>query len=330
MINLPNVPSFAKKDFNSFFDWFTKDGGQIPNLCNSIYYRMYLTYDNMTLQMPINPEKIKIIRKPKNTSYNIYGQGDIVKPKLPELKKVSWEGLFMKDYSDPLNNPGVVLPPQLYVYLIKDLMEKEKVVKLTLNSLDLVMSIFYPETFESLIKSFTYEERGGEPGDIYYSIEFSEYKKISYTYLDDLNVNDLLQEKIDRTQPLDDQKIAKLNEKPNEGKGKDLTKSTVLKNSKITPKSDYIKGQTKTVNKVCYESEKLYTEINTNLEGVISTSTKETLINNSTDISFTQNISGIRDITLNGVALKAIKDEGPPPRWVLVTRHEYLKWFGGK
>ena len=53
--------------------------------------------------------------------------------------------------------------------------------------------------------------------------------------------NDLLQEKIDRTQPLDDQKIAKLNEKPNEGKGKDLTKSTVLKNSKITPKSDYIK-----------------------------------------------------------------------------------------
>ena len=43
MIKLPDIPNDALSNSKKFGDWFSKDGGQVINLINSLYYRIYIS-----------------------------------------------------------------------------------------------------------------------------------------------------------------------------------------------------------------------------------------------------------------------------------------------
>lgn len=218
MINFPTIPNPAKQSPNAFGNYLlgnkeSNPGGQITNLWNNIYYRIYIRKDWQLIQMPVNPRTIKTDYPPINHDYWLLGQGDMIINRKPDLKRYSWEGLFMKNYSDPLNNPGVVLPPYLYILALTKILEEEKPVVFTANSVDMISGILKPETFYALITDFEYEERGGEPGDFYYKIELTQFKEAR---IKQYQIQGPI--KPDGTMP-GDQPISEPDKAPNEGNG---------------------------------------------------------------------------------------------------------------
>lgn len=187
MIKLPNVPNFAKQSFSSFADWFIADGGQIVNLINSIYYRIYFQTDSQLIQIPVNPNSIKVECLNDVESFNSITKGPAIKPKNRKLRKTSFESVFLKNYSDPLNNPGVVLPPHLYINFFNDLLNNLKPFKFMCNSVDAIVGLIRQDNYNGLLDSFEWEERGGEPGDIYYKISVIEYSPLNITVRNDEN-----------------------------------------------------------------------------------------------------------------------------------------------
>lgn len=221
MIKFPDVPSNVKEDSKKFGDWFSKDGGQIFNLINSIFYRIYLKDDWQVINLPVNPEMIKTINEVNNKEFNILGQGELIKVKKPKSKIYKWDGVFLKDFTEPLNNVGLVLPPQLYIMWIKDKMKTGKPVQLMLNSVDFIRGIIQPQSNRCIIKKFDYEERGGEPGDFYYSIELIEYKTYLYKNLGTTEANNELTKNVpDITIPGQNQIITEKKKGPSLGTGK--------------------------------------------------------------------------------------------------------------
>lgn len=152
----------------------------LGNAISSVIYRMYLesaSFGKLSLmQLPINPETFKTTASGSNDVYNIVGIGDVVRPRTPKLKEWSWDGLFMSDPTDPLNIPGLIYPPSIYISCIEKAMNDKTPIKFIQNSVGLVSKWLTGANCNVVIEDFKYEERGGEVGDIYYSITLKEYR----------------------------------------------------------------------------------------------------------------------------------------------------------
>lgn len=177
MINIGNLKTLAtSKDKGKYV--LNNLGGALK----SVIYRMYISEGKMVYQLPINPETFKTNCGSNNDIYNVLGQGDVVRPRLPKLREWSWDGLFMSDAFDPLNIPGLIFPPMIYVTAIERIQKSKKPVKFMQNTVDLVGSFFGANT-KVVVEDFRYEERGGEVGDIYYSIVLKEYKEFGMSVI---------------------------------------------------------------------------------------------------------------------------------------------------
>lgn len=185
MIKLPNIPNDYLSNSKKFGEWFSKDKSRIINLINSLYYRIYIKTDSHIINLPVNPEKIKYSNEIRTDEYYSFTKGHIVRNIGLKLQTVSFEGVFIKDFTEPLNNVGLVLPPQFYTSYIENLMKTQKSFQFMGNSVDLILGFIQKDNFQAVIKQFDYEERGGEPGDIYYSLVIQEYKPLQMSFRDE-------------------------------------------------------------------------------------------------------------------------------------------------
>ena len=194
MINIGSLKTLARSENKGQFI--------VDNLGNAIRsakYRIYLQDDFKLYQLPINPETFKTTLSGNNDQYNVLGLGDVVKPRLPKLKEWSWDGLFMADFTDPLNIPCLIFPPSTYITVIENAMKNKKPLKFIQNSMDLIKGWVSGENVKVVIDDFKYEERGGEVGDIYYSITLREYKHFApkmLMYLGDATDTTKLEQKV--------------------------------------------------------------------------------------------------------------------------------------
>ena len=183
---MANFETKIKNKFN------TKTQGTfqtVSRAIENIVYRMYLQDGWQLIQMPINPETFKTTANGNLDNQNIVGIGDIIRPKAPQLRTFTWSGLFMADYFDPLNSAILIYPPQFYVKWIEGVMKKQKPIKFMNNTISMAMSFIKPSNYKVLIEKFEYEERGGEPGDIYYTISLKEYREYGIKQID-LNIDE--------------------------------------------------------------------------------------------------------------------------------------------
>lgn len=136
-------------------------------------YSIYIKLGRKKLKVPVNPEEIKIKRPTDNKEYSVLGVGQIVVPRKPALDEVSWESFFPGDISAPFVNNGADAPGE-YVKAIEKAMKTKQKVRLIISRSDL-----YDTNMRCLISNFETKDKGGEPGDIYYSIEFQKYRDYS-------------------------------------------------------------------------------------------------------------------------------------------------------
>lgn len=134
-------------------------------------YAMALILDGRELSIPVLPETLEVTSPGKNEKTTVLEQGEILLLRKKGLRTIAWESFFPA-YSAPFVT-GRITDPIEAVKAIQSARDAEKPVRFLLTGTDLDFNI------RAGVESFDYEERAGEPGDLYYSIKLTEWKDYS-------------------------------------------------------------------------------------------------------------------------------------------------------
>ncbi|WDV47456.1 LysM peptidoglycan-binding domain-containing protein [Clostridiaceae bacterium M8S5] len=134
------------------------------------------------LKIPVLPEEINVDRKSNNDTTNVLGLGEISRIKSTKLREVSFKSFFPKNVAPyVVDKKMLLLKPSQYVDYIEAIRKNKIYITLRISgAIDIDMN--------ATIEKFSINEKGGEPGDIYYDIAFKEYKNFSLT---ELQINDM-------------------------------------------------------------------------------------------------------------------------------------------
>lgn len=131
--------------------------------------------------IPVNPETLPVARSAENGEYNIVGIGPIMIPRIPNQKRVTISSYFPgRPFSGMLQGDRGFVTPAEFIELFEGAMKRKETL------------IYHPiryyengepfaggddDGFEVLVTQFDTEERGGETGDFYYTLELTEYRE---------------------------------------------------------------------------------------------------------------------------------------------------------
>jgi hypothetical protein len=132
---------------------------------------IYLNFGRRFL-IPVNPEEITITHPSNNKTYEVLGVGEVVVPMSPGLSEASWEGFFPSSGEDPYTT--LEMSPQ---DIVERLLRAKK--NKTVGRLVISRSYLFDTNMRCIIEAFDLKDKGGEPGDIYYSITLKEYRDYS-------------------------------------------------------------------------------------------------------------------------------------------------------
>lgn len=141
-------------------------------------YGIYLTVGNTTARFPVNPQEPKIEYPEKNERYDVLGLGEVVQARLPGLAQISWsDGLLPGEPDgDYVLTKGAFHTPDYYIDLLNRCKRERLTATLTIDRKREDGTGFHPDTFPVLVEDFEVREKGGETGDFYYSVSFTEYR----------------------------------------------------------------------------------------------------------------------------------------------------------
>lgn len=131
---------------------------------------IYLVFSGKKIKIPVNPEEIEIKHPTDHKTYDVIGVGEIVVPRKPSLKEISWESFFPGDRSAVYVNSGAKVP-SYYMKSLESALKKKRVGRLIITR-----SGVYDTNIKCIVSNFEIKDKGGEPKDIYYSLELKEYR----------------------------------------------------------------------------------------------------------------------------------------------------------
>ena len=131
---------------------------------------IYVVFGRKKAKIPVNPEEVEIQYPTNHKTYDVLGIGQVIIPRKPSLKMVSWEGFFPEDLGAPYVNSGAESSGSYVRQFEKALKKKQKC------RLIIVRSGAYDTNMKCVVSDFQTKDKGGEPGDIYYSVKLTEYR----------------------------------------------------------------------------------------------------------------------------------------------------------
>lgn len=134
-------------------------------------YKMYLEINDgqEDFTLPILPEKIELSEDGDNKTYDIINLGEINVINKPKLTKISFESYFPKNVGPHLSSEKL-FPPDFYISKMRAWREEQQKIRFIFVGSPLDINDLFT------IESLKLTEKGGEVGDIYYSMELKRYK----------------------------------------------------------------------------------------------------------------------------------------------------------
>lgn len=143
-------------------------------------YGLYIARQSEVVRIPVNPTEYPIERESNAETYNVLGIGEIIIPRLPKLRVISWDSYFPVSRDDPLAlNSGGFWTPKKYVELFNSLLETGEIVRFVANRYMETGEPLFDTNIQCIVTSFEATEKGGTTGDVWYTLELTEYR--SYT-----------------------------------------------------------------------------------------------------------------------------------------------------
>lgn len=164
--------------------WFT-----VPNYCN--------------VQLPVNPQEVTVTYPGDTASYDVEGIGEIIIPKRPKLATFNFSSFFPREhvFTTLPNNIDGWYTPEWYVNFFRTLQKNRVIFQVTIvrgsDYLTYTDEVFEEEQtitteyFDTVIDNailidFSITDKGGEPGDVYFDMTFSEYRDASPSTLSEI------------------------------------------------------------------------------------------------------------------------------------------------
>lgn len=135
-------------------------------------YQMTLSFGSSVIHIPVLPEKLTVKSPGKNETATVLELGEVSLLRRRGLRQVSWESHFPA-HDAPYVSAWEGLSPVDYVRDIEDWRDTRESGRLSITGTDLNINMAVA------VEDFSYEERGGEVGDIYYSLTLKEWKDYS-------------------------------------------------------------------------------------------------------------------------------------------------------
>lgn len=137
-------------------------------------YKIYIKRNGKHYRLQTYPSEIQISQGSNTSTYEVLGLGEISLQNKPALKRITWEGFFTYDLTEPY--VATHLKPQFYLSMLEDIKKGEEVVRLIITRGNPDGSNGPETNLPVTLEQLTVTDRGGEPGDIYYSVEWLEYR----------------------------------------------------------------------------------------------------------------------------------------------------------
>lgn len=144
-------------------------------------FGLFFTRDSTVIRLPVNPDTLPVVKEGNNGDYNVLGLGQIMVPRIPNLRTVEIESHFPGRVSPMTLTGGGFREPEFYLDFFQSAMDEKAPILYT--------PVRYYENgepfaagitgFRVLVSSFRYEERGGQTGDFYYTLSLTEYRDYS-------------------------------------------------------------------------------------------------------------------------------------------------------
>ncbi len=134
-------------------------------------YRMFLR-GTATVEIPVLPDEMKVDSPGENMTAQVLRIGVINRLRKQGLRTVSWDGVFPARRT-PLVTAEKLWSPAAYVKTLQGWRWRRETSQLILAGFDMDLDM------RVSVEDFTYSMKGGEPGDIYYSITLKEFRDYS-------------------------------------------------------------------------------------------------------------------------------------------------------
>lgn len=141
-------------------------------------YGLYLEAEGRVYRFPANPERYKIEHSTANARYCVLNLGEIIQPRTPSLCAISWSGIFPQQggHAAAVGGDAPFYAPQIYIDLLVRCQTEKKPVKFIANRRMEDGSQLFDTNMQVIVENFVYEERAGETGDFYYTIQLTQWR----------------------------------------------------------------------------------------------------------------------------------------------------------
>lgn len=169
-------------------------------------YRIWFDVEGYgTLALPVNPQEVTVTYPGDSTSYDVEGVGEVIIPKLPKLATVTFESFFPRErIFQSMINSDSWYKPEWYVKFFRSIQKSKKPFGLTIargndtiyeqdtdgtrltwefdGQEEIVedQTVYHDTVFKTaVLLDLSFTDKGGEPGDVYYTMSISEYRDAS-------------------------------------------------------------------------------------------------------------------------------------------------------
>lgn len=190
----------------------------------SVWKKNSMDYD--LIELPVNPQEITITYPANPTNYDVEGVGEVIIPRIPKLANVTFDSFFPREavYITGANGESWY-SPEWYVNFFRNLQLSREPFELTIvrgtdNIIDssgsfeavTVQQYFDTVLDKAVLLDISITDKGGEPGDVYYSMTISEYRDASPK-----TMAELAEEKIEDGEVVEQKMVPVVNRPPQRG-----------------------------------------------------------------------------------------------------------------
>lgn len=134
-------------------------------------FRLFFEYNSRVVQLPVNPESLKIEGEVDNEKVDLYNNGEIILLGNRKLKNIEIETFFPNDsVGSYINTKGQFEEPQFYKNFFENIINDKEPMRLIISSTDINMLV--------AINNFDIEWQAGDV-DLHYLLDLSQYKEFS-------------------------------------------------------------------------------------------------------------------------------------------------------
>jgi hypothetical protein len=182
------------------------------------------SFDYDLIELPVNPQDVTITYPANPTNYDVEGVGDVVIPRIPKLANVTFDSFFPREAVFITGaNSDSWYSPEWYVNFFRNLQLSREPFELTIvrgsdiyyegDSVFPTHQQYFDTVFDkAVLLDLSISDKGGEPGDVYYSMTISEYRDASPK-----TMAELAEEKIENGEVVEQKLVPVVNRPPQRG-----------------------------------------------------------------------------------------------------------------